>query len=144
MLYFYIVVSGISHFLYFIILQFFKFCLGFFNSCFKLSLIILVSLFKYIIRTLFSNIASLHQVFHHSVISFLLSMESWAAAKRNVQLVWRCHQLLPGFLAKGHLPRVSCHSRQSRQFAKDKGDEMILEAVHRSPGICKEFSLLCC
>ena len=31
----------------------------------------------------------------------------------NFQLVWWCHQLLSGFLAKGHLPRVSCQSRRS-------------------------------
>ena len=46
-------------------------------------------------------------------------------------LVWRCHQLLSGFLAKGHLLQVS------RQSANDKGDnEMILGTVHRCPGIC--------
>ena len=27
--------------------------------------------------------------------------------KKSCILVWRCHQLLPGFLANGHLPRVS-------------------------------------
>ena len=44
------------------------------------------------------------------------------------------NQLLSGFLAKHHLPRVSCQSRLS---ANDKGDnEMISWAVHRSPGIC--------
>ena len=48
--------------------------------------------------------------------------------------MWRCHQLLSGFLAKGHLPRVS---RQSRLSVNDKCDnEMIQEAVHRSLGIC--------
>ena len=58
-------------------------------------------------------------------------MEPWAAAKKNFQLMWRCHQLLSGFLAKGHLPRVS------RQVSNDKGNnEMILVAVHRSPSIC--------
>ena len=40
--------------------------------------------------------------------------------------------LLSGFLAKDQLPRVSVTS-----VANDKGDnEMILGAVHRSPGIC--------
>ena len=33
--------------------------------------------------------------------------------QKNFQLVWRCHQLLSGFLAKGHLPRVSHQSHQS-------------------------------
>ena len=46
------------------------------------------------------------------------------------KLVWRCHQLLSRFLANDHLPRMSSQS------ANDKGDnEMILGAVHRSPGI---------
>ena len=39
-------------------------------------------------------------------------MEPWAVAKKTL-LVWRCHQLLSAFLAKGHLPRVSHQSRQS-------------------------------
>ena len=44
-------------------------------------------------------------------------------------LVKRCHQLLPGFLAKGDLPRVSRHSHFS---ANIKGDyEMIPETVYR-------------
>ena len=53
-------------------------------------------------------------------------MEPWVATKKkNFQLVWRCHQLLYGFLAKGHLP-------QSRLLANDKGDnEMVLRAVLR-------------
>ena len=42
------------------------------------------------------------------------------------RLVWRCHQLLSGFLARGHLPRMSLKS------TNDKGDnEMITGAVHR-------------
>ena len=35
----------------------------------------------------------------------LLSVEPWAATKKSFRLVWRCHQHLSGFLAKGHLPR---------------------------------------
>ena len=54
-----------------------------------------------------------------------LSMEPWAAAKNALR--WR-HQLLSGFLAKGHLSRVS------RLLANDNGDEMIIGALHRSPG----------
>ena len=47
--------------------------------------------------------------------------------------MWRCHQLLSGFLANGHLPRVS---PQSRLSASDKGDnEIIPGAVHIYPGI---------
>jgi hypothetical protein len=37
-----------------------------------------------------------------------------------------------GFLAKGHLPRMT---RQSLLSANDKGDVMIQETLHRSPGI---------
>ena len=53
-------------------------------------------------------------------------------SQKSFKLVWRCHQLLSGFLlAKRHVPRVS---RQSRH---DMGDnEMIPGAVHRSPDIC--------
>ena len=51
----------------------------------------------------------------------------WAAAKKSFGLVWRCYQLLSGFLVNGHLPQGSCPS------ANDKGDnEMILGFVHRS------------
>ena len=58
-------------------------------------------------------------------------MEPWAAAKKSFKLVWRCHQFLSGFLAKGYLPQ------SVTSVANDKGDnEMILEAVHRSFGIC--------
>ena len=36
-----------------------------------------------------------------------------AAAKKSFKLVWRCHQFLSGFLAKGHLPRVPRQSHRS-------------------------------
>jgi hypothetical protein len=53
--------------------------------------------------------------------------------KKCFKLVWRCRQLLSGFLAKGHLSPVSRHSRLS---ANDNDDnEVILGYVHRSPGI---------
>ena len=53
---------------------------------------------------------------------------------RQIKLVWWFHQLLSGFLANGHLPRVS---RQSRLSANDKdNNEMIPEAVQISAGIC--------
>ena len=56
----------------------------------------------------------------------LLSMESWAAAKKSFKLVWSCHQLLSRFLATGHW----------RLSVNDKGDnEIIPGSVHRSPGI---------
>ena len=47
--------------------------------------------------------------------------------------MWRCHQLLSGFLVKSHLLRAS---HQSNRSDNDKGDsEMIPRTVHRSPGI---------
>ena len=64
-------------------------------------------------------------------------MEYWTADKNAVKLVWRCHQLLSGFLAKGHFLRVS---RQSRLSANDKGvNKMILGTLNRSPGICLQL-----
>ena len=43
--------------------------------------------------------------------------------KNSFKLVCRCHQLLSGILANGHLPRVA---RQSSLSANDKGDNAIL------------------
>ena len=51
--------------------------------------------------------------------------------KNAFMLLWLCHQLLSGFLANGHLPRVA------RLSTNDTCDnDMITEAVHRSPDIC--------
>ena len=50
--------------------------------------------------------------------SYLFSMEPWAAVKKSFKLVWQCHQLLSGFIANDHLPRVSSQSCLS---ANDKG-----------------------
>ena len=51
--------------------------------------------------------------------------------KKSFKLVWWCHQLLSGFLANGHLPRVSLQSCLS---ANDKSDNGLKPgAVHRSP-----------
>ena len=53
--------------------------------------------------------------------------------KKNFMIMWWYDKLLSGFLANGHLPRLSL---QSRLLVNDKGDnEMILGAVYRSPGI---------
>ena len=50
-----------------------------------------------------------------------------------VGLSWRCQQLLYGFLANGHIPRVSLLSNLS---ANDRADnEMKPGNLHRSPGI---------
>jgi hypothetical protein len=47
--------------------------------------------------------------------------------------MWRCHQLLSGFLANDHLPQLS---RQSRLSAKGKNDNEVKQGeVHRSPSI---------
>ena len=45
--------------------------------------------------------------------SGLLSMKAMGCGQKSFKLVWRCHQLLSGFLAKGHLPWVSRQSRRS-------------------------------
>ena len=45
--------------------------------------------------------------------------------------MWQCHQLLSGFIANGHLPRVSWQSRLS---ANDMGDNEVKPgAVLRFP-----------
>ena len=50
--------------------------------------------------------------------------------KKSFQLVWRCHQLLSGYLTKGPLPRFTHLS------ANDKGDnEVIQGSLRRSHGI---------
>ena len=48
------------------------------------------------------------------------------------KLVWRCHQLLSGFLANGHLPRVSRQLRLSL---------MIRVIIRWSHGLCTDRSL---
>ena len=49
------------------------------------------------------------------------------------KVVWRCHQLLSGFLTNGTLPRVP---RQSRLSVNDKGDnDVVPGATNGSPGI---------
>ena len=54
--------------------------------------------------------------------------------QNSFMLMWRSHQLLSEFLAKGHLPRMS---RRSHLSANDKCDnEMIPGAVYRYPAIC--------
>jgi hypothetical protein len=53
---------------------------------------------------------------------------------KSLMLVWQCHQLLPEFVAKGHLSRMSCQSHLSVN-GKDE-NEMIPGAVHRYHGIC--------
>ena len=55
---------------------------------------------------------------------------SHGLGQNSFTLVWRCHQLLSGFLAKGHVTSVA-------SIANDKSDnEMTPGAVHRFSGIC--------
>ena len=56
-------------------------------------------------------------------------MEPWP---KSFKLVWRCHQLLSGFLAKGYLPRVPYQPLLS---ANDKDDKVMPGTVNWSPGI---------
>ena len=58
---------------------------------------------------------------------------SMGCSQKNFKLVWQCHQFLSGFLAKGHLPRVS---RQLRLSVMIRVIMKWFQAVHRSPGIC--------
>ena len=54
--------------------------------------------------------------------------EAMGWGQKSFKLVLRCHQLLFGFLAIGHL--------SVRSVANDRGDnEMMPGTVHRSPGI---------
>ena len=54
-------------------------------------------------------------------------------SQSSFMLVWRYHQLMSGFLANDHLPRVS---RQSPLSVNDKdANEMRPGTVHRSHGI---------
>ena len=62
----------------------------------------------------------------------MLNMEPWTVAKKSFKLVWRCHLLLSGLLAKGHLPRMS----RQLSVADRVDNEIIPGAVHRSPGVC--------
>ena len=65
--------------------------------------------------------------------SILVLHGALGCGQKSFQLVWRCHQLLSEFLAKGHLSRLL---RQPRLSANDKGDnEMIPGAVYISPDI---------
>jgi hypothetical protein len=70
-----------------------------------------------------------------TTLSWPVVIEPWAEdKKRKLSVGWRCHQLLSGFLAKGHLlPSVT----SVMSVANDKDDnEMILGTVQRSPDIC--------
>ena len=60
----------------------------------------------------------------------LIVHEAMGCCQKSFKLVWWCHQLLSGFLSKGHLLQIS------RLSVIDKDDnEMIPRTVHRSLGI---------
>ena len=72
-------------------------------------------------------------ILEHKPIKSSISMPAVHGAmgykQKSFKLVWRCHQLLTGSLANGHLPRVS------RLSANVKDDnEVIPGAVPRSHG----------
>ena len=46
---------------------------------------------------------------------------SHGCSQKSVKLVWQCHQLLSGFLAKDHLPWVLCGSLMIRVIMKFSG-----------------------
>ena len=51
-----------------------------------------------------------------SLVSLSIPYCPWShggCGQKSFKPVWRCHQLLSGFLAKGHLPRMSRQSRRS-------------------------------
>ena len=71
-------------------------------------------------------------IFNSSVICFCVH-GNVGCGQKSFTLVWWCQQFLSGFLAKGH---VALSVASVTSVANDKGDnEMILGAVHRSPGI---------
>ena len=57
-------------------------------------------------------------------------MKPFVAYKKGFALVWRCYQLLAGFLAKGYLPRALGQSCLSGNVKSD--NEVNLRAVNRS------------
>ena len=65
--------------------------------------------FKYVVLPKFLvHCSHFSEWFSHSlVVHGAMGCGQW-----SFKLVWRCHQLLSGFLAKGHLPRVSSQSRR--------------------------------
>ena len=70
---------------------------------------------------------------HFSNIDASCPWSPGGCGQKSFKLVWWCHWLLSGFLAKGLTPSVTSLT----SVANDKSDnEMIPGAVHRSPGIC--------
>ena len=58
--------------------------------------------------------------------------EAVGCVQKCFKLVWWCHQILSGFLAKGHLPRVSFPLCLSANYRDD--NDMIPGAVRKKPG----------
>ena len=64
----------------------------------------------------------------------MLTWSNGVLRPKKPSVVWRCHQLLSGFLVKGHMPRVS---RQSHLSISDESfNEVVPGALHISLGIC--------
>ena len=58
--------------------------------------------------------------------------EAMSYGQKRFKLVWRCYQLLSGFLAKGHLPRVSRQARRS----------LMIRLIMKWPrGLCTDLSI---
>ena len=55
--------------------------------------------------------------------------------QKNFKLVWQCHQFLSGFLAKGHLPRVSRQSRRSlMKWTRRLCTDLLALRMKKTPG----------
>ena len=50
---------------------------------------------------------------YYFVSVFFVVLGAIGCGQKSFKLLWRCQQLLSGFLAKGHLPRLSLQSRRS-------------------------------
>ena len=68
---------------------------------------------------------------HTSLNKYVLVHGAMGCGQKSLKVVWQCYKLLYGYLAKGHLPRVS---RLSHLSANVEGDNrMIPGVVQRSP-----------
>ena len=72
--------------------------------------------------------------FFYTDFGYLSSMSN-GCSQKGFKLVWRCHQLLSGFLSKGQLPWVLHQSRLSANTSNKGDNEMTPAAVLQSPGI---------
>ena len=81
------------------------------NHCCGHWIIGMTTVFSYIKSTvLFQNFDNVHMTTKNNSENLL---PTGGCCQKNFQLVWWCHQLLSGFLTKGHVSRVSRQSRRS-------------------------------